>query len=94
MAGGAEAPTIAPPATVTITDHEVALPDKERRECHTIDRNDETRAVCGFRFRTGPNGSDGPASGIHSRSQCVSAGHRHCQPCLAMEELGLDGGRG
>lgn len=82
-------PTVAPPQPGTITTHEPALPDKARRECHTIDVNDESRGVCGYRF---PGGAGG--NGRHSRSSCRGAGHLHCQPCLALEELGLDGRRG
>lgn len=87
-------PLVAPPQPGTTTTAEPALPGKRRRECHTIDTENPTRAVCGFRFRSGPGGGDGPAPNRHSRAKCIEAGHRHCQPCLALEELGLDGGRG
>lgn len=90
MAGGA-APAIAPPQPGTITTHEPALPDKERRECHTVDLDKPGYAICGFRFPGGGGGDQG--SGRHTRAECVAAGHLHCQPCLALEELGLDGRR-
>jgi hypothetical protein len=96
MAGGAEAPTVAPPQPGTTTTTEPALPDKERRECHTIDRSDPDRAVCGFDFRnwgTGTGPGESNHSGAHSRAECIAKGHRHCQSCLAMEDLGLTGGR-
>ena len=81
---------MAPPMPGTTTEATPALPDKRKRECHTIDHDKPGRAICGFRFR-GKGGGSG--KGTHSRANCIAQGHRHCQPCLAMEELGLDGGR-
>lgn len=81
-------PSVAPPQPGTTTEATPALPDKRKRECHTIDSNDESRGVCGYRF----NG--GEADDRHSRESCRAGGHLHCQVCLALEELGLDGGRG
>lgn len=97
MSGTTEAPTIAPPQPGTITENEPALPDKEGRECHTIDWSDPDRAVCGFDFRnwgTGTGKGETNHAEAHSRAACIARGHRHCQSCLALEDLGLDGRRG
>jgi hypothetical protein len=72
----------------TTTVGQEALPDKERRECHTI--SDDGGFVCGL--SRGGSGKEAP--GLHSRAECIAKGHKHCQACFALEELGLDGRRG
>lgn len=89
MAETKQAPTIAPPMPATINEGEPALPGKERRRCHTI--SDDGGFVCGL-SRGGGSGKG--RIGPHSRAECIAKGHKHCQSCLALEELGLDGRRG
>lgn len=89
-------PLVAPPQPGTDTEIEEAVPHDERRECHTIDEAKPNFAVCGFDFRnwgTGTEPGESNHSGAHSHATCVSSGHRLCQSCEAMHELGLTGRR-
>jgi len=92
MSATKTAPSIAPPIPATITEGTPAKPDKERRECHTI--QNDTHFVCGMkRWDSGGSAGGGGSSGVHSRAECIAQNHLHCQSCLAMEDLGLDGRR-
>jgi len=91
-----EAPVIAPPMPGTTTTAEPALPDDERRECHTIDDGNPNFAICGFDFRrwgTGMEPGESGHSNSHSHATCIEKGHRLCQACETMDELGLAGRR-